>query len=561
VVSKPRQSPAASYDFSQVRIHTDGQAAESAAAIGALAYTAGRDIVFATGRYEPASEAGRRLLAHELAHVAQHGQAPQANPGVVRRKGGTVGGFFSNIFQAISSGFADDTLQDYLTFLGTSPEIEDDFDSDNKALAVVEHWRAGTDKTRIRIGEMTFPLTSRLRGLLIEELLTGNVGADETKAAQDLRAAAPVEKPKETKAGEAEKGPDTAEQGPTPAEQGAAKLREKSRGQVETQKAGARTFQVGGVRANARAQADVRSGILINREDAAHIQFFGDRLGVDAAHQSSADPFRWNALVKMVQEGQVEILAVSPSSDIKCNQIGPDGKTEPFDGNLTLLGGNGVTVVRPEISNLLGRPVRGEGKRLISLTGRDQVHYRPGHSAMAHELFGHVWLAMHGVPFGHGQELKGTQSIVDPFGEKYTGSVNDYVESFVQRPDRQPESLTLNVTEKSLQASLEAFLTAAADPKAFTFTRSMITNSPEIRGAWARLKSFYAILLANRQGEEKRLKKIVEEIRSVYGKYDKDHREAFDRFMFAKADIASSKPNPEAHLVRALGIQNPNTNP
>jgi hypothetical protein len=57
-------------DFSRVRIHTDSQAAESAGAVNALAYTVGRDIVFATGQYS-SSEPGRRLLAHELTHVIQ----------------------------------------------------------------------------------------------------------------------------------------------------------------------------------------------------------------------------------------------------------------------------------------------------------------------------------------------------------------------------------------------------------------------------------------------------------------------------------------------------------
>lgn len=60
-----------SHDFSRVHIHTDDKAAESARAIHALAYTAGNDVVFARGQFSPASLPGRRLLAHELAHVVQ----------------------------------------------------------------------------------------------------------------------------------------------------------------------------------------------------------------------------------------------------------------------------------------------------------------------------------------------------------------------------------------------------------------------------------------------------------------------------------------------------------
>src|SRR5829696_1558346 len=61
-------------DFGQVRVHADAKAEDSARAVDALAYTAGRDIVFASGEYTPETAKGRRLLAHELAHIVQ--QAP-----------------------------------------------------------------------------------------------------------------------------------------------------------------------------------------------------------------------------------------------------------------------------------------------------------------------------------------------------------------------------------------------------------------------------------------------------------------------------------------------------
>jgi hypothetical protein len=60
-------------DFSAVRVHTDAAAGESALALGARAYAAGRDIVFAPGHYAPETSAGRELLAHELHHVAEDG--------------------------------------------------------------------------------------------------------------------------------------------------------------------------------------------------------------------------------------------------------------------------------------------------------------------------------------------------------------------------------------------------------------------------------------------------------------------------------------------------------
>lgn len=59
------------HDFSQVRVHTDSQAGDSARAINAHAYTSGNDIAFAPGKYQPDSHSGRHLLAHELAHTVQ----------------------------------------------------------------------------------------------------------------------------------------------------------------------------------------------------------------------------------------------------------------------------------------------------------------------------------------------------------------------------------------------------------------------------------------------------------------------------------------------------------
>lgn len=58
-------------DFKGVRVHTDHAAGELTEHLGANAFTLGRDIFFAPGRYRPDTEAGRRLLAHEAAHVLQ----------------------------------------------------------------------------------------------------------------------------------------------------------------------------------------------------------------------------------------------------------------------------------------------------------------------------------------------------------------------------------------------------------------------------------------------------------------------------------------------------------
>src|SRR5919201_1594119 len=65
-------------DFGDVRIHTDSKASESAKSVQAHAYTVGNDVVFQSGKYEPESDPGRRMLAHELTHVVQQRSGPVA---------------------------------------------------------------------------------------------------------------------------------------------------------------------------------------------------------------------------------------------------------------------------------------------------------------------------------------------------------------------------------------------------------------------------------------------------------------------------------------------------
>ena len=63
-------------DLGAVRVHRDDDAHGAAAAVGARAFTVGRHVVFAHGAYAPETEAGRRLLAHELVHVIQQDAIP-----------------------------------------------------------------------------------------------------------------------------------------------------------------------------------------------------------------------------------------------------------------------------------------------------------------------------------------------------------------------------------------------------------------------------------------------------------------------------------------------------
>ena len=74
--TRSAMEPKFGFDFSRVRLHTDGRAAESARAVGAKAFTAGSHIAFAQGQYAPGTSGGQRLMAHELAHVVQQASGP-----------------------------------------------------------------------------------------------------------------------------------------------------------------------------------------------------------------------------------------------------------------------------------------------------------------------------------------------------------------------------------------------------------------------------------------------------------------------------------------------------
>ena len=88
-------------DFSNVRVHTDARAARTANSINAKAMTFGRDIAFAAGYFSPNTDAGRRLLAHELTHVVQQG-----------------GDRSSTIFRTEDKGNADTLISKYITSYG-----------------------------------------------------------------------------------------------------------------------------------------------------------------------------------------------------------------------------------------------------------------------------------------------------------------------------------------------------------------------------------------------------------------------------------------------------------
>src|ERR1700732_3522837 len=120
-------------DFSDVRVHTDGKATESARSVQAYAYTVGNDVVFQSDKYSPESESGQRMLAHELTHVVQQRSGPVAG---TPAPGGIQISHPSDSFEQAAKSNADRVMS------GATPAVES-----HAATAVPAVQRADTEAT------------------------------------------------------------------------------------------------------------------------------------------------------------------------------------------------------------------------------------------------------------------------------------------------------------------------------------------------------------------------------------------------------------------------------
>jgi hypothetical protein len=173
--------PRFGHDFSNVRIHTDGQAAASARAVNALAYTAGQHVVFEARAYRHETDAGRKLLAHELTHTIQQSSHP-----VVTGSGATA----LQRAPADEQGPALPELPDPNPAL--SPRyIDNVFDSVSPpgmlTGATTFHWREGGAKKKITIALKDFTQND---GLVFVALLKVHKSKDEALKTVNLYAKA-----------------------------------------------------------------------------------------------------------------------------------------------------------------------------------------------------------------------------------------------------------------------------------------------------------------------------------------------------------------------------------
>jgi len=155
--------PRFGHDFSQVRVHRDAQAMQSAREVHAAAYTVGQRIVFGQGQYAPHTTAGRALVAHELAHVVQQGGGSR----LLQRQLSA-----EQLDDFDTEAFAVAQLESYLATHGPG-KIEDNGDSDDKARRIVRLWKGKQAPFVL--------LTGAQKTLLIQEMQSGYTGNDDER--------------------------------------------------------------------------------------------------------------------------------------------------------------------------------------------------------------------------------------------------------------------------------------------------------------------------------------------------------------------------------------------
>lgn len=544
------------HDFSGVRVHHDSGAAASARELNATAYTVGSHVVFAEGAFAPGTAAGRRLLAHELAHVIQQGGEPRAVQRQSRSDKSALPSALELVLKASRRAAEKPDDPTLLTLRGAEigyrliaesiPEFAGNISSIGFRgdVSRISAKKSAADNIDLGLG----------RGFIL-----GITPQNLRARTAELRAAlvATHAKPRPMPAPSAKTPPtpstpaSPAAPQPTAGEKAATTLRTNLRQNVQSRTQGSRTFTIGGVRANARARQDILAGdLLMSKADTAHLQFFGDQLGIESGFQSSGDPFRWKQLETIIAEGDVEIIAIDRSKDFKVIEVSRAGRTGPVDRSLALVGGNGATAIRASLQSAVGAP-SGRGVSFVSATSRDQVFYRPGSPSIAHELFGHVWLAMHGVPSGHGESLQGTTSIQDPLGGTFTGQVDDFIGEMIQTPGKK-ESRSAGLTQAALDQAITAFTDQLVKPGAFVVELGAPKMSKPLGAAFDALRPFYDLLLLNRAAHAADLDNLARRVATARAKMDPDQRAHFDQIVEDNAVSASTRLTRMGHLFQSV---------
>lgn len=181
--------PRLGIDLSQIRVHDNDKADESAKALGAQAYTLGSDIVFAKGKYSPGTHSGIQLLAHELTHIMQQSQpAYPSSENHIQRKAAVPPALQTDTDKLVKPEVSPEELNEMKDDVGTIVSYLKDGLNDNRKMDIlykIRKWHtkdleikektgySGTvylDKFLSQLKSTSFTISS-IRTLWIEEYL------------------------------------------------------------------------------------------------------------------------------------------------------------------------------------------------------------------------------------------------------------------------------------------------------------------------------------------------------------------------------------------------------
>ncbi|MGH7649628.1 MAG: hypothetical protein ACREND_16045 [Gemmatimonadaceae bacterium] len=259
------------------------------------------------------------------------------------------------------------------------------------------------------------------------------------------------------------------------------------------------------------AQSDLlKSQSIIPGDDNGHVYVASDgRLGYDKNYTTPQDPFRWQKLKDCVDSKEkIVIRRIEKTDKYKSRFI--DGKTvKDIDDSLPSAA-LGVTL----ITEKLQRKIYAGYKGPLVVSPSADTHYiyytllsakSASAGPLAHELFGHMWLALHGAPFGHPAKpadikafgtISAKDAVPTPFGSTYTGTVRDYIREYAESQSLgNVESPTLFVGPTLLDQALAEFEKEFVKNKGMTGKMNGRVSWPGvIEDLWGRLSRNYAML-------------------------------------------------------------------
>jgi hypothetical protein len=205
------------------------------------------------------------------------------------------------------------------------------------------------------------------------------------------------------------------------------------------------TVVVGGLEFSDTARDDVlKRGGLLPGPDQAHVAFNGSHLAYDVAYTAPQDPFRWNKIKDLIDSDEkIKVDKVGLTDNVKVKFITPTG-SRIIEQPMLSTAAAGLTLPTEALAKAIYPK---ETTHTCSpLADSHQIYYTgamsssASQSELAHELMGHMWLAIKKVPFVHPHDpqrakaigtLSASHGIQDPLGATFTGTVEDYISKFV----------------------------------------------------------------------------------------------------------------------------------